>query len=100
METVVTIPDDVFRKAEDLAAVLGLSRSEVYAAALAEFIRERHDLRITERLNEVYKEENSEQSLQQSSPRISPSRQRLATSCRQSATAACRSIQSLMFLRS
>jgi hypothetical protein len=60
METVVTIPDDVFRKAEDLAAALGLSRSEVYAAALAEFIRECSDLRITERLNEVYTEEISD----------------------------------------
>lgn|GEM_PF-248344 len=60
METVVTIPDDVFKQAEDLAAALGLSRNEVYAAALAEFIRERRDLRITERLNEVYMQENSD----------------------------------------
>ncbi len=60
METVVTIPDEVFRKAEDLAAALGLSRSEVYAAALGEFIRERHDLHITERLNEVYAKDDSD----------------------------------------
>jgi hypothetical protein len=60
METVVTIPDDVFRKAEDLAAALGLSRSEIYAAALAEFIRERRDLYITERLNEVYVKDDSD----------------------------------------
>lgn len=60
METVVTIPDEVFRKAEDLADALGLSRSEVYTAALAEFIRERRDLRITERLNEVYAKDDSD----------------------------------------
>lgn len=60
METVVTIPDDVFRRAEELAAALGLSRNEVYAAALAEFIRERQEERITERLNEVYAASDSE----------------------------------------
>jgi len=60
METVVTIPDDVFRKVEDLAAALGLSRSELYTAALAEFIRERRDLSITERLDEVYAEAHSD----------------------------------------
>lgn len=91
METVVTIPDDVFRKAEELAAALGLSRSEVYAAALAEFIRERQ--RITERLNEVYTE-------RQLSPRTPRSLQRPAMSYCQPATAVCRSIRSLMFLKS
>ncbi|MFN0086470.1 MAG: hypothetical protein ACKVX9_13870 [Blastocatellia bacterium] len=54
------IPDDVFRKAEDLAALLGMSRSEVYAAALAEFIHDRRDQQITERLNEVYAGEASD----------------------------------------
>ncbi|MCI0486398.1 MAG: hypothetical protein L0229_07340 [Blastocatellia bacterium] len=59
METAVTIPDEVFRQAEELAAALGLSRSDLYAAALAEFIRERREERITERLNEVYAEADS-----------------------------------------
>ena len=59
METVVTIPDEVFRKAEELATALGLSRSEVYSAALTEFIRERREQRITEGLDEVYTEEDS-----------------------------------------
>ena len=60
METVVNIPDDVFRKAEELAARLGLSRSEVYAAALTEFIHERREQRVTARLDEVYAENDSE----------------------------------------
>ena len=60
METAVTIPDDVFREAEELADALGLSRSDLYAAALAEFIRERREERITERLNEVYAEDDSD----------------------------------------
>lgn len=60
MEIVVTIPDEIYRKAEDLAAALGLSRNEVYSAALAEYIRERREERITERLNEVYAENDSD----------------------------------------
>jgi metal-responsive CopG/Arc/MetJ family transcriptional regulator len=60
METVVTIPDEVFRKVEDLATALGMSRSELYTAALAEFIRERRDLSITEHLDQVYAQDDSE----------------------------------------
>lgn len=54
MEIAITIPDEVFRRAEEVAAALGLSRSELYAAALTEFIREQCDARLTERLNQVY----------------------------------------------
>ena len=37
MKTAVTIPDPVFDAAEKLAKQLGVSRSELYARALAEF---------------------------------------------------------------
>lgn len=57
METAVTIPDNLFRQAEELAAALGISRSDLYAAALQEFIR---DQRVTERLNQVYQKNDSE----------------------------------------
>ena len=57
METAVTIPDSLFRQAEELAAALGISRSDLYAAALAEFIRDRQ---VTERLNEVYENNDSD----------------------------------------
>jgi metal-responsive CopG/Arc/MetJ family transcriptional regulator len=57
METAVTIPDSLFRQAEEMAAALGISRSDLYAAALAEFIRDR---RVTERLNEVYENNDSD----------------------------------------
>lgn len=60
MESAVTIPDEVFQRAEEFAAALGISRSELYAAALAEFIRDRSDECITERLNQVYAESDSE----------------------------------------
>lgn len=57
METAVTIPDSLFRQAEEMAAALGISRSDLYAAALAEFIR---DQRITQRLNQVYENNDSD----------------------------------------
>ncbi|HXG68890.1 MAG TPA: ribbon-helix-helix domain-containing protein [Blastocatellia bacterium] len=60
MRTAVSIPEELFRQAEELAAALGLSRSELYAAALAEFIRQQHGDHITERLNQVYAENDSE----------------------------------------
>jgi metal-responsive CopG/Arc/MetJ family transcriptional regulator len=60
MKTDVTIPDEVFQQAEEFAAALGMSRSELYAAALSQFIREQWDDFITERLNEVYSENDSE----------------------------------------
>jgi len=60
MEIAVIIPDEVSRQAEELAAALGMSRSELYAQALAEFIRERRDERITERLNQVYAANDSD----------------------------------------
>jgi hypothetical protein len=56
METAVVIPDDLFRQAEELAAALGLSRSDLYAAALVEFIR---DQRVTQRLNQIYENNDS-----------------------------------------
>ena len=56
MKTAISIPDPVFRSAEQLAHRLGVSRSELYSKAVAELInKHRHDL-ITSRLNEIYAE--------------------------------------------
>lgn len=38
MKTAVSVPDDVFEKAERLARREGRSRSEVYSAALREYV--------------------------------------------------------------
>jgi len=40
-----------------MAAALGISRNDLYAAALAEFIRDRQ---VTERLNKVYEKNDSD----------------------------------------
>jgi metal-responsive CopG/Arc/MetJ family transcriptional regulator len=60
MKTAVSIPDPVFNAAEELAAHLGVSRSQLYARALSEYLEDRLDRRVTERLNEVYAGQSSE----------------------------------------
>lgn len=59
MKTAVSIPNPVFEAAEDLARRLGVSRSELYARALSDFLDKRLDRRVTERLDEVYTREES-----------------------------------------
>lgn len=54
MKTAVSIPDDLFDSAEGTARRLGLSRSELYARALRDYLAEHGDEGVTERLNEVY----------------------------------------------
>lgn len=54
MKTAISVPDRVFRSAEDLAARLRVSRSELYSNALAEFIEKHKNDLTTSRLNEVY----------------------------------------------
>jgi hypothetical protein len=54
MKTAISIPPHVFEAAEQLAKRLGMSRSELYTTAVADFI-ERHGVQgVTQRLNEVY----------------------------------------------
>ena len=54
MKTAVSLPDDLFQSAEAAARRLRVSRSELYAKAIAEFLKQQDDSAITERLNEVY----------------------------------------------
>jgi metal-responsive CopG/Arc/MetJ family transcriptional regulator len=54
MKTAISVPDDLFRQAEEAARRLGVSRSELYAKAIAEFLRQRDEDAITERLNAIY----------------------------------------------
>jgi len=64
MKTAISIPDDVFENAERTAKKLGVSRSELYANAVAEFIERYRREGITEKLNELYDaEEGAESSL-------------------------------------
>lgn len=54
MKTAISVPDRVFRSAEQLAARLGISRSELYSKALAALVEKHRDDLVTARLNEVY----------------------------------------------
>ena len=54
MKTAVSVPDDLFRRAEAAARRLRVSRSKFYATAIAEFLERRQSEAVTERLNDVY----------------------------------------------
>ena len=60
MKTAISLPDQLFHAADRLANRLGVSRSELYANAVREYLV-KHDVgQITERLNEVYASERSD----------------------------------------
>ena len=54
MKTAISIPDKLFIAADAYAVATGISRSELYATAVAEYLGRREEARITERLNAVY----------------------------------------------
>lgn len=53
MKTAVSIPDELFQRADELAQRLGKSRSQVYREALAEYLLRREPRSITAALNET-----------------------------------------------
>jgi metal-responsive CopG/Arc/MetJ family transcriptional regulator len=56
MKTAVSIPDDVFKKAERLAKRANRSRSEVFAAALREYVARHSPDEVTDAMNRVCSE--------------------------------------------
>ena len=53
MKTAVSIPDDIFERADDLARREQRSRSEVYAAALDEYVARHAPNEVTDNMNRV-----------------------------------------------
>ena len=53
MKTAVSIPDEIFEKAERLARRANRSRSELFAAALAEYVARHSPDEVTEAMNRV-----------------------------------------------
>jgi antitoxin MazE6 len=53
MKTAVSIPDDVFEKVERLARRSSRSRSEVFSAALREYVARHAPDEVTESMNKV-----------------------------------------------
>jgi metal-responsive CopG/Arc/MetJ family transcriptional regulator len=54
MKTAVSLPDDLFQQAEATARRLRVSRSQLYANAIAAFLKQQSGAAITERLNDLY----------------------------------------------
>ena len=53
MKVAVSIPDEVFAEAEDLAKRLNASRSEIYSRALSAFLHRHTPDRVTELMNQA-----------------------------------------------
>jgi len=53
MKTAVSIPDDLFHQADELARRLGKSRSEIYREALADYVSRRQTGAVTRALDEI-----------------------------------------------
>ncbi len=59
MKTAISIPDDVFSRAEQFADRLKITRSALFTAAVDEYIQRHRQDDVTRKLNEVYAEEDS-----------------------------------------
>ena len=59
MKAAVSIPDPVFKAADELAQRMGVSRSHLYSVAIQRFVQDHDDEAITAKLNEVYDTESS-----------------------------------------
>ena len=59
MKVALSIPDELFETAETLSKRLGLSRSRLYATALADYVAKHRGRKTTDRLNAVYADQPS-----------------------------------------
>lgn len=59
MKVALSIPDELFESAETLGKRLGVSRSRLYATALADYVARHQSRKVTARLNAVYANEES-----------------------------------------
>lgn len=53
VKTAVSLPDDLYERAEQAARQLGLNRSQFYARALAQYLQDIGPDPVTERLSEL-----------------------------------------------
>jgi hypothetical protein len=63
MKTAVSVPDDVFHRAERLARRAGRSRSDPYSAALREYVARHYPDLVTESLDRTIEELGDDASL-------------------------------------
>jgi len=60
MKTAISIPDEIYHSADQLAKRLGMSRSELYSKAVSIYISTHKNEAITEALDKIYAKETSE----------------------------------------
>ena len=54
MKTAISIPDEVFKKAERISKRLGVSRSELFTRAMQEYLGVQRDTAVTDSYNEAF----------------------------------------------
>ena len=59
MKTAISIPDPLFEAAERAAKRLEMTRSQLYARAVEQFVKRLESQDVTAKLNAVYAEESS-----------------------------------------
>ena len=59
MKTAISIPDEVFDAADEMAKRLGMSRSQLYATAVREYLEAHRSRGVTARLDLVYETRDS-----------------------------------------
>ncbi len=59
MKTAISIPEDVFVSADNLAKRLSMSRSELYTRAVRQYVAECRHTGVREKLDQVYASENA-----------------------------------------
>lgn len=60
MRISISVPDDIHEAADDLADELDVSRSRLYATAVAEYVAKYRHADVTAKLDELYRDEASE----------------------------------------
>ena len=60
MKTAISIPDKLFKAADQYAKSHGVSRSHLYAEAVAKFLEQHPSDYITKKLDEIYSSESAE----------------------------------------
>jgi len=58
MKTAISLPDRLFEEAEKTAQYMGLPRSQLFAKAIEEYLKNHSHDRITEALNIVFSEKD------------------------------------------
>ena len=57
MKTAISLDTNLLKEADQTARALGLSRSRLFSIALENYLRQRRQEQILERLNQVYSDE-------------------------------------------